>query len=216
MTSAAKTPGTERRINPKGARYLQRLGTQWQLLLMSVPMLLYVILFNYVPLFGWVNAFKDISNERGTLISFLRGENPADYGFNNFTNLFKPGAIPFMGAIRNTLAMSLINLVMGTVSAVVLAVLLNEVRQKTYKRTVQTVTYLPHFLSWTIVVSLTFFLLSSEQGLVNKIIIAAGGEKRSFLFDKSIIYFINNAISAYCKTGLFQRKDFISILILYI
>ncbi|MBR4359504.1 MAG: sugar ABC transporter permease [Clostridia bacterium] len=206
MTSAAKTPGTERRINPKGARYLQRLGTQWQLLLMSVPMLLYVILFNYVPLFGWVNAFKDISNERGTLISFLRGENPADYGFNNFTNLFKPGAIPFMGAIRNTLAMSLINLVMGTVSAVVLAVLLNEVRQKTYKRTVQTVTYLPHFLSMVIVVGMAKIIFDSNErtpGPLNSLLLGTGilREGPDWLGQPQYFWWIIGVINVWKEVG---------------
>ena len=103
-------------------------------------MLLYVLLFNYAPLWGWINAFRDISNERGTLIPFLSGQTPAWYGIKNFTNLFSANAITFQETLRNTLAMSLINLVFGTVSAIVLAVLLNEVRQKSFKRTVQTVT----------------------------------------------------------------------------
>ena len=177
MTSVANTPGTERLMNRKRTNVFRRLGTQWQLMLMSVPMLLYVLLFNYVPLFGWVNAFKDISNERGTLISFLQGNNPADYGFNNFINLFKPGAIPFTGAIRNTLAMSLINLVMGTVTAIVLAVLLNEVRQKAFKRTVQTVTYLPHFLSMVIVVGMAKIIFDSNErtpGPLNSLLLNSG------------------------------------------
>ena len=62
--------------HPK-ATFFGRLSKQWQLVLMSVPMLLYVLLFNYAPLWGWINAFRDISNERGTLIPFLSGENQA-------------------------------------------------------------------------------------------------------------------------------------------
>ncbi len=177
MTSVTNNSGTGRLMNHSRTSIWRRLGTQWQLLLMSVPMLLYVILFNYVPLLGWVNAFKDISNERGTLIAYLHGKDPADYGFNNFVNLFKPGAIPFTGAIRNTLAMSLINLVMGTVSAVLLAVLLNEVRQKAFKRTVQTVTYLPHFLSMVIVVGMAKIIFDSNErtpGPLNSLLLSTG------------------------------------------
>ena len=177
MTGVTNTSGTEKLFRQNRTGLFRRLGTQWQLILMSVPMLLYVILFNYVPLLGWVNAFKDISNERGTLISFLKGNNPADYGFNNFTNLFKPGAIPFTGAIRNTLAMSVINLVMGTVSAIILAVLLNEVRQKAFKRTVQTVTYLPQFLSMVIVVGMAKIIFDSNErtpGPLNSMLLSSG------------------------------------------
>ena len=125
-------------------------------------MLLYVLLFNYAPLWGWINAFRDISNERGTLIPFLSGQTPAWYGIKNFTNLFSANAITFQETLRNTLAMSLINLVFGTVSAIVLAVLLNEVRQKSFKRTVQTVTYLPHFLSMIIVVGMAQIIFDSS------------------------------------------------------
>ena len=148
--------------HPK-ATFFGRLSKQWQLVIMSVPMLLYVLLFNYAPLWGWINAFRDISNERGTLIPFLSGQTPAWYGIKNFTNLFSANAITFQETLRNTLAMSLINLVFGTVSAIVLAVLLNEVRQKSFKRTVQTVTYLPHFLSMIIVVGMAQIIFDSSD-----------------------------------------------------
>ena len=206
MTSVTNNPGTERLMNHSRTSVFRRLGTQWQLLLMSVPMLLYVILFNYVPLLGWVNAFKDISNERGTLIAFLHGDNPADYGFNNFINLFKPGAIPFTGAIRNTLAMSLINLVMGTVSAVVLAVLLNEVRQKAFKRTVQTVTYLPHFLSMVIVVGMAKIIFDSNErtpGPLNSLLLASGllQEGPDWLGQPQYFWWIIGVINVWKEVG---------------
>ena len=162
--------------HPK-ATFFGRLSKQWQLVIMSVPMLLYVLLFNYAPLWGWINAFRDISNERGTLIPFLSGENPAWYGIKNFTNLFNANAITFQETLRNTLAMSLINLVFGTVSAIVLAVLLNEVRQKSFKRTVQTVTYLPHFLSMIIVVGMAQIIFDSSDitpGPINQLLLSTG------------------------------------------
>ncbi len=206
MSSIANKPGTGRIPKRNRAGFFRRLGGQWQLALMSVPMLLYVLLFNYVPLFGWVNAFKDISNERGTLISFLHGNNPADYGFNNFINLFKPGAIPFTGAIRNTLAMSVINLVMGTVSAVVLAVLLNEVRQKAYKRTVQTVTYLPHFLSMVIVVGMAKIIFDSNErtpGPLNSLLLSSGilREGPDWLGQPQYFWWIIGVINVWKEVG---------------
>ncbi|MBR4502446.1 MAG: sugar ABC transporter permease [Clostridia bacterium] len=206
MTGIAKNPGTDRTPKQVRAGFLRRLCGQWQLALMSVPMLLYVLLFNYVPLFGWSNAFKDISNERGTLIAFLRGDSPANYGFNNFINLFKPGAIPFTGAIRNTLAMSLINLVMGTVSSVLLAVLLNEVRQKAYKRTVQTVTYLPHFLSMVIVVGMAKIIFDSNErtpGPLNSLLLSTGmlQEGPDWLGQAKYFWWIVGVINVWKEVG---------------
>ena len=176
MSILEKTPG----LNRNRAGFFKRLGGQWQLMLMSVPMLLYVFLFNYAPLWGWANAFKDISLARGTWAPFLRGEGAAFVGFQNFDDklgLFRPGAILFTDTIRNTVAMSLINLVLSTVSAIVLAILLNEVRQKAFKRTVQTVTYLPHFLSMVIVVGIAQIIFDSSNlnpGPLNSLLLSTG------------------------------------------
>ena len=131
---------------------------------MSVPMLLYVLLFNYAPLWGWVTAFQDYQAKKGMFGSPW-------VGLDNFKWLF--GNNDFLLSIRNTLAMSLINLVFGTVSAVLLAVLLNEVRNRSFKRTVQTVTYLPHFLSMVIVVSMAQNIFVSN-GPVNELLLSLG------------------------------------------
>ena len=158
--------GTVRYDTPKKKNALLRLCSQWQLMLMSVPIFLYVLLFNYFPMWGWVNAFKDFGNRK--LVA--RGITPWN-GLENFKWLFsRPD---FYQTIRNTLAMSVINLVFGTVSAVLLAVLLNEVRQKTFKRTVQTVTYLPHFLSMVIVVAMAQNIFASN-GPVNDLLVGLG------------------------------------------
>ena len=121
----------------KPAHFFKPLGKQYQLMIMSVPMFLYVCLFNYGPLWGWLTAFQDYQPRKG-----LAGSKWI--GLKNFEFLFTHDT--FLLAVRNTLAMSLINLVFGTVSAILLAILLNEVRNRSFKRTVQTVTYLPHFV----------------------------------------------------------------------
>lgn len=160
------TQGSQKIIVPKQKGFFQRLAGQWQLALMSVPMLLYVLLFNYGPMWGWINAFKDYGNRK--LVA--RGITPFN-GLDNFKWLFsRPD---FFEAIRNTLAMSVINLVFGTVSAIVLAVLLNEVRQRAFKRTVQTVTYLPHFLSMVIVVAMAQNIFATN-GPINDILVGLG------------------------------------------
>ena len=159
-----KTRGALRPVRRKSFFYT--LGKQWQLALMSVPMLLYVLLFNYAPMWGWINAFLDYNNKK----NIAKGITPY-IGMANFNWLFsRPD---FFQAIRNTLAMSVINLVFGTVSAILLAVLLNEVRNTKFKRTVQTVTYLPHFLSMVIVVSMAQNIFISN-GPVNQLLLSLG------------------------------------------
>ena len=129
----------------KNKGFFRTLGRQYQLMIMSVPVLLYVLLFNYGPLWGWLTAFQDYNVKKGLMGSKW-------VGWDNFTFLFRDK--DFILTIRNTLAMSVINLVFSTVCSILLAVLLNEVRNRRFKRTVQTVTYLPHFLSWVIVVGM--------------------------------------------------------------
>lgn len=159
-------------INTQGSNLIPRkkkgffktLGGQWQLMLMSIPMFLYVLLFNYAPMWGWLTAFQDYTPKKG-----LSGS--PWVGLGNFQWLFSRA--DFIRSIRNTLAMSIINLVFSTVSAILLAVLLNEVRNKAFKRTVQTVTYLPHFLSMVIVVGMAQNIFASN-GTVNEVLMSLG------------------------------------------
>ncbi|MCR4621036.1 MAG: ABC transporter permease subunit [Clostridiales bacterium] len=164
MTETIRSNGSALRRTKHG--FFRTLIRQWQLAAMSVPMLLYVLLFNYAPMWGWVNAFRDYGNRK--LVA--KGVTPYN-GIANFRWLF--GREDFYESIRNTLAMSVINLVFGTVSAILLAVLLNEVRRKGFKRTVQTVTYLPHFLSMVIVVAMAQNIFASN-GPINALLTGVG------------------------------------------
>ena len=165
-----RSPAGPAQYNKKGL--LRTLGGQWQLMLMSVPMLLYVLLFNYAPMWGWITAFQDYKPKVGITGSKW-------VGMDNFKWLF--GRADFINSIRNTLAMSVINLVMGTISSILLAVLLNEVRQKAFKRTVQTVTYLPHFLSMVIVVGMAQNIFASN-GAINNLLTSLGLVKEPVFF----------------------------------
>ncbi len=150
------------------------------LYLLGLPGMLILLFFNYLPMGSLIMAFQDYDPWRGLL-------NSPFVGLKHFERLFNDKKFYLM--LWNTLKISFLSLLTFP-APIILALLLNEVRSSAYKKTIQTAVYLPHFLSWTIVVSLTFFLLSSEQGLVNKIIMASGGKARRFLFDKSIIYLI--------------------------
>lgn len=191
MTDMAR--GNKNRIRRQNKGFFARLASQWQLALMSVPIFLYVILFNYVPLWGWTNAFKDYGNRK--LVA--RGITPWN-GLDNFKWLFsRPD---FYQAIRNTLAMSVINLVFGTVAAIVLAVLLNEVRQRTFKRTVQTVTYLPHFLSMVIIVAMAQNIFASN-GPVNDLLKLLGLKPVFWLGEGKHFWWLVGIINVWKEVG---------------
>ena len=142
------------RLGPAG--FWRKLSKQWQLVVMSLPMLIYILIFNYSPMWGWVTAFQDYKPKLGISGSKF-------VGLKNFKWLF--GRADFLQSIRNTLGMSVINLVFGTVTSILLAILLNEVRNMLFKRTVQTVTYLPHFLSMVIVVGMAQNIFASNGPL---------------------------------------------------
>ena len=179
-------------VKPK-KHFFRTLLSQWQMLLMSVPMLLYVFLFNYAPMWGWITAFQDYKPKAGVFGSRW-------VGMNNFKWLF--GRADFINSIRNTLAMSVINLVMGTVSSILLAVLLNEVRNRGFKRTVQTVTYLPHFLSMVIVVGMAQNIFASN-GAVNNLLLSLGLARNPvfFLGEGKYFWWLVGVINVWKEVG---------------
>lgn len=144
------------------------------LYLMLIPGLAYLLLFKYVPLFGSVIAFKDYNIFKGFWGSEWVGMKYFEQFFNypQFTRL-----------LRNTLIISFYQLVFAFPAPIILAVLLNEVRNVVFKRSVQTLLYLPHFLSWVIIGGLGYMLLSPQIGLVNQWITSTGAEPIHFIQD---------------------------------
>ncbi len=176
-------------VKKKG--FFRTLWGQKQLMLMSVPMLLYVFLFNYYPMWGWIVAFEDYKPNLGPTGSKW-------VGLQHFEWLF--GRREFLEGIRNTLAMSLINLVLGTLASVLLAILLNEVRNKLFKRTVQTVTYLPHFLSMVIVVGMAQNIFATT-GPINDLVEALGGERIFWLGEEKLFWWLVGVINIWKEVG---------------
>jgi putative aldouronate transport system permease protein len=156
VSMALHTPN--RRIRGKSALVNQR-----QLAVMSVPIILYIILFAYVPLWGWTYAFQNFKPQK----SFFDQQ---WVGFQWFQMLFSDEA--FLRTLRNTLAMSFINLFLGYFSAILLALMLNEVKNLLFKRVVQTISYLPHFLSWIIVTGIVAQSLSTDGGVINEVLMS--------------------------------------------
>ena len=190
MTLKTSTTGVVLPKKKKG--FFRTLGKQYQLMIMSVPVLLYVLLFNYGPLWGWLTAFQDYNVKKG-----LAGSKWV--GWDNFKFIF--GDSEFYLALRNTVAMSVINLVFGTLCAIILAILLNEVRNRKFKRTVQTVTYLPHFLSWVIVVGMAQDIFASK-GSVNDLLLSLGASEPVFFLGKGEYYWwLFGAINVWKEVG---------------
>ena len=164
-----------------GIRRLKKtLSNQRQLLIMSVPIILYVILFSYVPLWGWTMAFQNFKPAK----TFFNQE---WVGLRWFTFLFSDKV--FLQTVRNTLAMSFINTTLGFITAIGFALLLNEVRHTFLKRSIQTISYLPHFLSWVIVTGLVSTMLSVEDGAINNFLVAIHAIKEPILWLSEPKYF---------------------------
>ena len=151
--------------DPKRKITWDRVWAQRALLAMAVPLLMYQILFKYVPVYGWAIAFQDYKPGRGSIWD------QKWVGFENFVDLFTGvNGERFRRVLVNTLGQSILTLVVGTLGAIVLALLLNEVKNMPFKRVMQNITYMPHFLSWVIVASLASVALSlpSSGGFINQ------------------------------------------------
>lgn len=166
-------------------RLKKDLRRNWGLYLMFVPVMVYFILFSYKPMYGALIAFK---NYKPTL-GFAKSK---WVGFDQFIRYFNSPF--FVRTFRNTLVLSFELLLFGFPAPIILALLINEVHNKPFKKTVQTLTYLPHFISMIVVVGMiTDFSLST--GLFNDIIVFFGGERSPLLQNPNLyrtIYIISD------------------------
>jgi putative aldouronate transport system permease protein len=162
-------------------RQLARYRYYRQIYLLCSLGLIYFAVFKLAPLWGLLVAFVDFSPYRGVLGSPW-------VGFKHFIDFFNSRY--FAQMLRNTLVINLMNLVFFFPAPIALALLLNEVRSDRFKRLNQTLLYMPHFMSWVVITGLTFFILSVDVGLVNKALVALGGEKVSFLSNPRLFWWI--------------------------
>lgn len=139
--------------------------------LMMLPGMLFLLVFNYIPMFGIVMAFQDYSTGKGILHSPFAGLKYFKYMFT----------LPDIAEIiRNTIVISAGKMIFTTLAALTFAILLNEIRLKWLKQSVQTIVYLPHFLSWVILASVVVNMFSLD-GTVNQILGTFGIEAKNFL-----------------------------------
>lgn len=163
---------TSKSIKTRVVSVLRHIKRDRQLLILLIPCLLFYGLFRYGPLYGMIIAFKDYSVFTGILDSPW-------VGFKHFEKFFMSS--DFWLLFKNTLLLGVYNLVFGFPFPIILAVLLNEVRVRWFKKTVQTLSYLPAFLSVVIISSMIIDFLSPNQGILNQLLAALGFEKIYFL-----------------------------------
>lgn len=164
------------RSNPKRRRWLSKLKKDKWLYLLLIPGLLYFLVFKYWPMWGVLIAFQNYQ-------PFLGFWNSEWVGFEHFSNFF---ANPdFFRLLRNTLILAVYDLVFFFPAPIILALLLNEVRLAYFKRVVQTLVYVPHFVSMVIVASMTYVFLTTSGGIINELVASITGKTINFLADPS-------------------------------
>lgn len=161
-TTKAKT---NKRFNLRGFR-------DWDLYLLMLPGIIYFIIFKYFPMYGIIISFKDFNPFAGILKSEW-------VGLKHFETLWNYDG--FWLIFNNSLILSLLNLVFFFPVPIILALMLNEVGSKYFKNTIQSLLYMPHFISWVVVASLTYILFAMQDGIVNEFLVMLGLEKINFL-----------------------------------
>ncbi|GAA4859313.1 sugar ABC transporter permease [Paenibacillus vulneris] len=164
-------------ITPRKRKtWLTRVVRDKHLMLLLLPGLLYFIVFKYVPMWGVLLAFKNYQ----PFIGFMDSE---WVGFDHFKRFFADPV--FFHLIRNTLLLGLYDMVFFFPAPIILALMLNEVRVAFYKRFIQSIIYMPHFISMVIVASITYLLLTTEGGVINELLVKVIGKKIEFLTSES-------------------------------
>lgn len=168
--------------------------------IMFIPVFVFLLLFNYLPMAGLRYAFMD----------YISGSEPNYVGIKHFVDMFGLSTLSklsnemFTRAFFNTLRLSIIKLVLNTFMAVIISLLLNEMRNIYFKKTVQTIIYLPHFMSWVVVASIFKMLTSaSASGMINQLLVSAGMIENpiEFLTTPSLWRGVYYAVNIWKDTG---------------
>lgn len=170
-TKAASAPVN---LEKKKALWLRMWKERW-LYLFMLPGLLFFIIYKYVPMWGILMSFQKYQPHLGLMGSEW-------VGFRHFERFFSEPQ--FWILLRNTLYIALLDTGIFFPLTIVLALMLNELRSELFKRSLQTLVYIPHFLSWVVVVGITYILLTTESGIINELLVLFGFEKVQFLMSE--------------------------------
>ena len=179
---------------------LGNIRKHYVLYIMIIPCILQFIIFSYLPMFGIVIAFEDYNIVKGFFKSPFIGLKNFEYFFGNYSTF---------RIIRNSILLSLYDLLWGFPVPIIIALLLNEAKSVIFKRVIQTVTFLPYFLSTVIIVGIVMMMLSVDTGIVNLFLSnVLGMEKIDFLTNAKFFR------SIYVITSVWQRAGWCSIIYL--
>jgi putative aldouronate transport system permease protein len=176
---------------------LKAIAKNYELLLFLLPAVLYFAIFHYWPMYGLQIAFKNYLPSKGIMGSPW-------VGLKHFESFFESHL--FWQLLQNTLEISFYQLAVGFPVPIILALMMNELRNARFKKTVQTVTYAPHFISIIVMVSIIIFFLSPQAGLINKVIVYFGGDTIAFLSSPHWFKTI------YVLSGVWQNAGWSSII----
>ncbi len=186
------TIGRRQKASPRTKTFGTYLKGNYDMYLMLLIPLAFYFIFKYVPIYGLVLAFKDYNFQKG-----IWGSPWA--GLEVFEKLFRDRM--FWLAIRNTLFLNLISLLAGFPIPIIFALLLNEVKHSKFKRVVQSISYLPHFISWVIFYGIIVALTAENTGVINILLKNTGFEQQSFLTKRGSWLFIYIFSSIWKETG---------------
>ncbi len=205
MKASAATGGpimTNTKVEEKNRmrqQALRRFKMNIPLLVMFVPVIMFYVIFRYAPIGGLVIAFKDYNFYDGIW-------NSPWVGLQHFETLFQDART--LEIIRNTLVLSLLSVVFGFPIPIILAILLNEVKKMAFKRTIQTIVYMPHFLSWVIISMMVMTVFSLEHGIVNRVVEIFAQEPYPFMYNKG------SWIAIFVGSGIWKDMGFNAIIFL--
>jgi len=181
--------------NKKQASLLKSIKKQKYLVLMVLPFVIWIFIFAYLPLWGWIMAFQN----------YFPGKSLFDQkwvGLKNFIDLFLDKR--FYLVLTNTVSMSLLQIFFsGFIAPIFFAILLNEVKNAKFKKTIQTVSYLPHFVSWVVVAGMFIQFLAPETGVFNRLLIDMGILEKPihFFAEQKYFYAIVTIADVWKETG---------------
>lgn len=198
IQNAARAP-QPRTPDGQFVRFTDHLRREWQIYAMLVPTIIWFLVFLYKPMYGLQIAFKDYSIFRGVA-------NSPWVGLEHFHTLFSNDQ--FIRAVKNTITISFYNLVFGFPAPIILALMFNEVLNATYKRSAQTIVYLPHFISSVIIAGIVITAFSPTAGIINTLL---------GWFGLDPVYFLTKPEwfrPIFVGTGIWQEAGFGSIVFL--